>query len=229
MSGGVGFERTTRDPRAPNGFRGRPSLRFIPANRPSQNAVRPFVRQDFGATLRRQLAPASLAPGSASPRPRCPGRGGPETARRRLRYRGCQAGTSETLSPTRRTQAQSKRALGQSQASRGRRDELRDRRARPDGRRPPPDSEGLRFGSLLPRATRRHVPLRALVLPGQGPASLSLRRWRTLEVEAGDAFHVRPGHLADVLEQSELIEFTPAAAYRRKEEHLARQAEAGHR
>jgi hypothetical protein len=42
-----------------------------------------------------------------------------------------------------------------------------------------------------------------------------------LAVEAGDAFHLRAGHLADALADSELIEFTAAEAYRRKAEHLA--------
>lgn len=37
----------------------------------------------------------------------------------------------------------------------------------------------------------------------------------------GDAFHLRAGHLADVLEDAELIEFTDAEDYRRKAEHLA--------
>jgi len=44
------------------------------------------------------------------------------------------------------------------------------------------------------------------------------------EVEAGDAFHLGAGHLADVLEDAELIEFTAADDYRRKAEHLARSA-----
>jgi len=46
---------------------------------------------------------------------------------------------------------------------------------------------------------------------------------KTLEVEAGDAFQVRAGHLADALEDTELIEFTAAEDYRRKAEHLAKQ------
>jgi hypothetical protein len=46
----------------------------------------------------------------------------------------------------------------------------------------------------------------------------------TLTATAGDAFRVRPGHLADVLEDAELIEFTPAEDYRRKAKHLARRA-----
>lgn len=44
----------------------------------------------------------------------------------------------------------------------------------------------------------------------------------TRELEAGDAFHVRAGHLADALEDAELIEFTRAEDYRRKIEHLER-------
>jgi hypothetical protein len=47
----------------------------------------------------------------------------------------------------------------------------------------------------------------------------------TREVEAGEAFHVRAGHLADVLEDAELIEFTRAEDYRRKAEHLARRSQ----
>lgn len=46
----------------------------------------------------------------------------------------------------------------------------------------------------------------------------------TKEVEAGDAFHLAAGHLADVLEDAELIEFTAADDYRRKAEHLTRRA-----
>jgi hypothetical protein len=42
----------------------------------------------------------------------------------------------------------------------------------------------------------------------------------TLTVTAGEAFHLEPGHLAEVLEDTELIEFTPAGDYRRKAEHL---------
>jgi hypothetical protein len=41
-----------------------------------------------------------------------------------------------------------------------------------------------------------------------------------LAVGAGEAFHLRGGHLADALEDSELIEFTAAEEYRRKAEHL---------
>ena len=47
---------------------------------------------------------------------------------------------------------------------------------------------------------------------------------RVLVVDAGEAFHLEAGHLADVVEDAELIEFTRAADYRRKAEHLARQA-----
>lgn len=43
-----------------------------------------------------------------------------------------------------------------------------------------------------------------------------------LELSAGEAFHLRPGHLAEVLEDAELIEFTRAGDYHRKAEHLAR-------
>jgi len=46
----------------------------------------------------------------------------------------------------------------------------------------------------------------------------------TLSAKAGDAFHLRAGHLADVLEDAELIEFTPAQDYRRKAKHLAQRA-----
>lgn len=42
------------------------------------------------------------------------------------------------------------------------------------------------------------------------------------EFETGDAFHVPAGHLADVLEGAELIEFTRAEDYRRKAKHLER-------
>jgi hypothetical protein len=44
------------------------------------------------------------------------------------------------------------------------------------------------------------------------------------EVRAGDAFHVRGGHLADALADAELIELTRSEEYRRKAEHLARHA-----
>ena len=45
------------------------------------------------------------------------------------------------------------------------------------------------------------------------------------EFGAGDAFRVRGGHLADALEDAELIELTAAKDYRRKAEHLERRAE----
>jgi len=41
----------------------------------------------------------------------------------------------------------------------------------------------------------------------------------------GDAFHVRAGHLAEVLEDAELIEFTRSEDYRRKAEHLEQGSE----
>jgi hypothetical protein len=44
---------------------------------------------------------------------------------------------------------------------------------------------------------------------------------RTLTVQTGEAFYLQGGHLADVLEDSELIEFTAAEEYRRKAKHLA--------
>jgi len=50
-----------------------------------------------------------------------------------------------------------------------------------------------------------------------------------LTVKTGDAFYVRAGHLAAVLEDTELIEFTPVAEYRRKTEHLARRARSDNR
>lgn len=43
-----------------------------------------------------------------------------------------------------------------------------------------------------------------------------------LRVEAGQAFHVRGGHIADAIADSELIEVTRADEYRRKADHLAR-------
>lgn len=43
-----------------------------------------------------------------------------------------------------------------------------------------------------------------------------------LTVAAGEAFHLRGGHLAEALENAELIEFTVAAGYRRKAEAVAR-------
>jgi hypothetical protein len=44
----------------------------------------------------------------------------------------------------------------------------------------------------------------------------------TLLAREGEAFHVRGGHLADVLTDTELIEVTRSEEYRRKAEHLAR-------
>jgi hypothetical protein len=46
----------------------------------------------------------------------------------------------------------------------------------------------------------------------------------TITAEAGQTFHLRAGHLADVLEPAELIEFTPAEDYRLKAQHLADRA-----
>jgi hypothetical protein len=43
----------------------------------------------------------------------------------------------------------------------------------------------------------------------------------SLEARAGDAFHLRAGHLTEVLEDAELIELTRAEEYRRKAAHLA--------
>lgn len=43
----------------------------------------------------------------------------------------------------------------------------------------------------------------------------------TANFEANEAFHVRAGHIADVIEEAELIEFTPSSTYRLKQEHLA--------
>jgi hypothetical protein len=42
-----------------------------------------------------------------------------------------------------------------------------------------------------------------------------------LAVGAGEAFHLPAGHLAEVLEDAELIEFTATEDYRRKAAHLA--------
>jgi hypothetical protein len=42
-----------------------------------------------------------------------------------------------------------------------------------------------------------------------------------LHAREGDAFHLRAGHLADVLADAELIELTRSGEYRRKSEHLA--------
>jgi hypothetical protein len=41
------------------------------------------------------------------------------------------------------------------------------------------------------------------------------------EYGAGEGFHIRSGHLADALEDAELIEVTRAEEYRRKATHLA--------
>lgn len=48
-------------------------------------------------------------------------------------------------------------------------------------------------------------------------------RWEEAEVtvQTGEAFYLQGGHLADALEDSELIEFTAAEEYRRKAKHLA--------
>jgi hypothetical protein len=43
----------------------------------------------------------------------------------------------------------------------------------------------------------------------------------TLSVQAGEAFHLRAGHLAEALEDAELIEFTDAGDYRRKAMQIA--------
>lgn len=43
---------------------------------------------------------------------------------------------------------------------------------------------------------------------------------------AGEAFHLRSGHIADALEDSELIEFTAGEDYRRKADHLAKRTRA---
>ena len=45
-----------------------------------------------------------------------------------------------------------------------------------------------------------------------------------MAAEAGEAFHLRAGHLADVLEDAELIGFTTADDHRRKAEHLERRS-----
>jgi hypothetical protein len=47
----------------------------------------------------------------------------------------------------------------------------------------------------------------------------------TLTVTEGDAFHVKAGHLTEVREDAELIEFTRTAEYEEKSRHLARRAE----
>lgn len=55
-----------------------------------------------------------------------------------------------------------------------------------------------------------------------GELSYRFAEGGTLSVKAGDAAHVRAGHLADVLADSVLIELTRSGDYRRKAEHLAR-------
>jgi hypothetical protein len=45
-----------------------------------------------------------------------------------------------------------------------------------------------------------------------------------LHVRAGEAFHLRGGHLAEALAEAELIELTRSEEYRRKAEQLARHA-----
>lgn len=42
---------------------------------------------------------------------------------------------------------------------------------------------------------------------------------------AGEAFHLRSGHIADALVDSELIEFTTAEDFRRKADHLGKRSE----
>jgi uncharacterized cupin superfamily protein len=54
-----------------------------------------------------------------------------------------------------------------------------------------------------------------------GELSYRFAEGGTLTVKAGDAAHVRAGHLADALADSVLIELTRAEDYRRKAEHLA--------
>jgi hypothetical protein len=49
----------------------------------------------------------------------------------------------------------------------------------------------------------------------------------SVTVGAGEAFHLRAGHLADALADSELIELTRSDEYRRKAEHLDRHENAG--
>ena len=41
-----------------------------------------------------------------------------------------------------------------------------------------------------------------------------------LHARQGDAFHLRAGHLAEVIADAELIELTRSDEYRRKAEHL---------
>jgi hypothetical protein len=54
-----------------------------------------------------------------------------------------------------------------------------------------------------------------------GELSYRFAEGGALTVRAGDAAHVRGGHLADALEDSVLIELTRAEDFRRKAEHLA--------
>jgi len=50
-------------------------------------------------------------------------------------------------------------------------------------------------------------------------------RMRTMEgtetLEAGQLFHLIPGHLGEVLEDTEMVEFTPAEEFRQKSAHVA--------
>lgn len=62
------------------------------------------------------------------------------------------------------------------------------------------------------------------MFPGPGRLRYRFTGGETKEVEAGDAFHLAAGHLADVFEDAEPIEFTAADDYRRKAEHLTRRA-----
>lgn len=41
-------------------------------------------------------------------------------------------------------------------------------------------------------------------------------------IEAGQAFHLEPGHLGEILEDTEMVEFTPTDEYRKKSEHVQR-------
>lgn len=40
-------------------------------------------------------------------------------------------------------------------------------------------------------------------------------------LEAGQIFHLTPGHLGEVLEDTEMVEFTPAEEFRHKSEHVS--------
>ena len=55
-----------------------------------------------------------------------------------------------------------------------------------------------------------------------GELSYRFADGETMSVIAGDAAHVRAGHLADVPADSVLIELTRSSDYRRKAEHLSR-------